>query len=188
MAVVAAKGYSETTITDIATKAATSLRTFYSHFDGKAEAFEAALYGTRLRMLAATLPVLRRAANWPEAIRAGIWASLSFFESEPDFARMIAVEVYAAGNEALARRDLAIESVQRSIEEGFKYAPQANPIAGEAIASSLYSMFSERVRSQGTENLLDLGPLAVYVTLAPFFGAEPACAVANGEDWSPSSP
>lgn len=184
MAIVAAKGYSETTITDIATEAATSLRTFYAHFGGKAEAFEAALYSCRLRMLAVTLPAFRRARSWPEAIRVGVWASLAFFESEPDFARLIAVEVYAAGTEALARRDLAIESVQRYIEEGFKYAPEASPIAGEAIVSALYAMFSERVRSKGTKSLRSIAPLAIYMILAPFLGAEEACAVANGEEWS----
>jgi AcrR family transcriptional regulator len=185
MATVAAKGYRDTTITDIATAAGTSLSTFYAHFDGKAEAFESALYSARLRMLAATLPVSRRARNWPEAVRGEARASLSFFESEPDFARLIAVEVYAAGNDALARRDVAIETVQRSIEKGYKYAPQASPIAGQAIASCLYSMFSERVQAKGTKNLQSIGPLAIYMILAPFLGAEEACAVANGEARSP---
>ena len=181
MATVAAKGYRDTTITDIATAAGTSLSTFYAHFDGKAEAFEAALYSARLRMLAVTLPVSRRARNWPEAVRDEVRAALLFFESEPDFARLIAVEVYAAGNEALARRDVAIEAIQRSIEKGYKYAPEVSPIAGEAIASSLYSMFSERVQAKGTRNLQSIAPVATYLILAPFLGAEGACALANGE-------
>jgi AcrR family transcriptional regulator len=181
MATVAAKGYRNTTISDIATAAGTSLSTFYADFDGKAEAFKSALYSARLRMLAATLPASRRARSWPEAIRAEVRASLSFFESEPHFARLIAVEVYAAGNDALARRDVAIETVQRSIERGCGFAPEVSPIAGEAIASCLYSMFSERVQAKGTKNLQSIGPLAVYMILAPFLGAEEACAVANGE-------
>jgi AcrR family transcriptional regulator len=181
LATVAAKGYRKTTITDIATAAETSLSTFYAHFDGKADAFESALYSARLRMLAVTLPVSRRARSWPEAIRAQVQAGLSFFESEPHFARVVAVEVYAAGNDALARRDVAIETIQRSIERGYGYAPEASPIAGEAIASCLYSMFSERVQAKGTKNLQRIGPLAIYMTLAPFLGAEEACAVANDE-------
>lgn len=181
MATVAAKGYRDTTIADIASAGGTSLSTFYAHFDGKAEAFESALYSARLRMLAVTLPASRRARSWPEAIRGEVRASLSFFESEPHFARLIAVEVYAAGNDALARRDVAIEMIQRSIERGYEYAPEVSPIAGEAIASCLYSMFSERVQAKGTKNLRSVGPLAVYMILAPFLGAEDACAVANGE-------
>jgi AcrR family transcriptional regulator len=186
MSTIAAKGYRDTTITDIATAAATSLSTFYTHFDGKAEAFEAALYSARLRMLAVTLPVSRRARSWPEAIRGEIRAALSFFESEPDFAWLLAVEVYAAGNEALARRDTAIEAVQRSIERGYEHAPGVSPIAGEAIASTLYSIFSERVRENGAKNLQSIGPLATYMVLAPFLGAEEACAIANGETGLPS--
>lgn len=188
MTTVAAKGYRDTTITDIATAGKTSLSTFYAHFDGKAEAFESALYSARLRMLAATLPASRRARSWPEAVRGEVRASLSFFESEPHFARLIAVEVYAAGNDALARRDVAIETIQRSIEKGYEYAPKASPVAGEAIASCLYSMFSERVQAKGTRNLQSIGPLAIYMTLAPFIGADQACAMANGEALEARSP
>ena len=188
LATVAAKGYRETTIADIATAAAVSLRTFYEHFDGKEDAFEAALYSCRLRMLAAILPVYRRGRSWPEAIRATVQAALAFLESEPDFAQAITVDVYTASAAVLERRDQGLESMHRFIEDGFQHAPQVDPlpIAGEAISSVLYSMLCDRVQSHGPQDLRGMAPLATYMILAPFLGAGEACEVANGAAPAPA--
>ena len=42
------------------------------------------------------------------------------------------------------------------------------------------SCSTDRVRGGGTESLPRIAPLMTYVALAPFLGAEEACAVANG--------
>jgi AcrR family transcriptional regulator len=182
LASVAAKGYGEATIADIATAAGVSLRTFYEYFDGKEEAVDNGFYGGRLRMLAATLPAFARARSWPQAVRAAAEATLSFFESEPDFTQVAAVEIYTAGPAGLEQLDLAIESIQPFLEGGFEEAPQVPPVAREAIAYGLYSLLSERVQAHGSQNLRAIAPLVTYMVLAPFLGAEEACRVANGED------
>jgi AcrR family transcriptional regulator len=182
LASAAAQGYGETTIADIAAGAGVSLRTFYEYFDGKEQAVDNGFYGGRLRMLAATLPAFERARSWPQAVRAAAEATLSFFESEPDFTRVATVEIFTAGAAGLEQLDLAIESIKPFLEAGFDYAPEVPPIAPEAIAYGLYSLLSERVQANGVRNLRAIAPLITYVVLAPFIGAEEACRVANGED------
>jgi AcrR family transcriptional regulator len=175
MSVVAREGYAEASMRAIATEAGISLRTIYATFpDGKPEAFESALLRCRLRMGAATLPAYRRARSWPEAIVAISRASLAFLEAEPDFARLLTIDVYSAGGQALETRDRAIESTQHFIESGLRYPELDNPIAAEAIQSSLYAILSTRVRSEPTKSLTGLAPLAIYMILAPFLGAEEA--------------
>ncbi len=179
--VVARQGYPSSTVTDIVAEAGTSLSTFYECFQSKEEAFEAALYSARAKMLGVTLPAYRRARSWPQAIRALTEAIFAYLEAEPEFARLVAVDVYAAGPRVLERRDQAIEAAQRFIDEGVEeYAPGLKPIAREAIASALYAMLCDRVRAEGAENLRKLTPLATYMALSPFLGAEEACEVANG--------
>jgi AcrR family transcriptional regulator len=179
--VIATKGYRETAVADIATAAGVSLRTFYECFDGKEEALNNAFYGGRLRLLAAMLPTFERERDWPEAIRAAFDVALAFFESEPDFTRVATLEIYTAGPAALERLELALEAIQPFLEGGFERAPQVPAVARQAIPCALYAMLCERARTHGPEDLRELTPLATYIALAPFVGAEEACTVANGE-------
>jgi AcrR family transcriptional regulator len=179
MAVVAREGYAEATMAAIAAEAGVSLRTFYSIFEGKPQAFEAALLRCRLRMAAATVPAFKRARSWPEGIVAITRSSLAFLESEPDFARLITIDVYSAGGGALESRDRAIESTLHFIEAGLRYPEMENPIAAEAIQSALYAILSARVRANPPKALMGMAPLAIYLILAPFLGAEEAYAHAT---------
>jgi AcrR family transcriptional regulator len=185
--VIATKGYGETAVADIATAAGVSLRTFYEYFDGKEEALYNAFYGGRLRLLAAMLPTFERERDWPEAIRAAFDVALAFFESEPDFTRVATLEIYTAGPAALERLELALEAIQPFLEGGFERSPQVPAVARQAIPCTLYAVLCERVRTHGPEDLRELMPLATYIALAPFVGAEDACTVANGEKHSPGA-
>lgn len=180
MEVVSGKGYRATTMADIAEAAGVSLSTLYANFDGKADAFDAALYGGRARFMAATLPAYRHGREWPEALCATIRATLAFLEAEPEFTRLVTVDVYTAGAEALEGRDRAIEASQRLIEQGVEiYAPEMKPVWCEAIINILYVMVCERVQRNGVTDLQALAPLATYMALAPFVGPQRACEVAN---------
>ncbi len=43
-------------------------------------------------------------------------------------------------------------------------------------------MIYDQVKRGGAASMQEIVPLATYVTLTPFVGAEEACAVANAED------
>ena len=77
-AVVAEKGYPETTVAEIVDRAKTSQRTFYEHFANKEEAMVAALDSGSAQMLAAALPAFRRAPDWQHAVRDTQEAMFSF--------------------------------------------------------------------------------------------------------------
>lgn len=180
MAVVAEKGYQATTTADIAHAAGVSLSTLYAHFDGKADAFDAALYGGRVQLLAASLPAHRRGRDWETSICNGIRAALTFLEAEPELTRLITTAVYTAGPEALERREQSLDIGRRLIERGVDlYAPEMKPIWSEALIDILYAMVGDHVRERGTDGLQTLAPLAIYLVLSPFVGAERACELAN---------
>jgi AcrR family transcriptional regulator len=180
-AVVSEKGYPEATVAEIVDRAATSQRTFYEHFANKEDAMVAALDSGSSQMLAAALPAFRRAPDWAHAVRDTQEAMFCFGVQEPEYARLGAVEMYGAGKRALEQREQVTEGMEGLLAPGYELAPEAPAITAEAIGGALYALFYDHVKQKGAERLAEMVPLANYVTLAPFLGAEEAYALACGE-------
>jgi AcrR family transcriptional regulator len=179
-AVVAEKGYPETTITDIIERAGTSYRAFYERFDNKEDAVVAALDVGSQQMLAAALPAFRRAKDWVHAVQGTQETMFLYGVQEPEYARLGAVEMYAAGKRALEQRERVTEGMEALLATGYEIAPDIPPITAEAIGGALYALFYDHVKQKGPERLAELVPWAVYVTLTPFLGGDEAYAVATG--------
>jgi AcrR family transcriptional regulator len=180
-AVIAEQGYRQIGAGEIAARASISLSTFYAHFANKEEAMLAAMNLGGELMLATVAPVARGARDWRTGVRGSLEALLAFLAAEPDFARLLVTEVYAAGPRALAERDRIIDSLRRLMAPAYAEAPQAPKIAGEAIAGAVYSILYDQLRRESPEKLPEIAPLITYMTLTPFLGAAEACAVANGD-------
>lgn len=179
-AVVAEKGYPDTTVAEIVERASTSQRTFYEHFRNKEDAIVAALDSGSAHMLAAALPAFRRAPDWAHAVHDTQEAMFAFGAEEPEYARLGGVEMYAAGRRALDQREVVTEGMEGLLAPGYELEPETPPIAAEAIGGALYSLLYDHVNKKGPETLPDLVPTLVYVTLAPFLGGEEAYEVAIG--------
>jgi AcrR family transcriptional regulator len=178
--VSAEKGYPATTIGEIVARAQVSLSTFYARFDSKQAAFLAALDAGQARMLGVALAPYRRARDWPDAVRAAFEAMFAFFAAEPAFARLAIVEVFAAGEQALAQREQMLGALEVFLAPGFELVPGLDPIVAEAIGGATNALVYARIRAGGVERLGELAPMATYLTLSPFIGAEEAAAVARG--------
>jgi AcrR family transcriptional regulator len=179
--VVAEKGYPAMTVGDIATRASISLSTFYANFADKEEAMLAAVDSGSAQMLATTLPAFRRATDWPHAVRGAFGSMFAFCAAETEYTTLGAIDVYAAGRKALEQRDRVMEGMEALLIPGYERKPDASPIAAEAIGGAIYSMIYDQIKRGGAESMQEIAPLATYITLAPFIGAEEACAVANGD-------
>jgi AcrR family transcriptional regulator len=178
-ATVAEKGYPGATVAEIVDRAATSQRTFYENFANKEEALLAALDRGSAQMLANTLPAFRRAQDWQHAVRIAYEEMFSFGFEEPEYSRLGAVEMYAAGKRALETRDTIMEGLEALLTPGYELAPQTPPIAAEAIGGAIYALVYDQVKAKGPESLPELVPMATYMTLAPFLGDEEAFELAT---------
>lgn len=179
-AVVAEKGYPDTTVAEVVERASTSQRTFYEHFKNKEDAIVAALDSGSSHMLAAALPAFRRAPDWKHAVHDTIEAMFCWGAEEPEYARMGGVEMYAAGKRALDQREVVTEGMEGLLAPGYELKPDTPPIAAEAVGGALYELLYDQVNKKGPETLPDIVPRLVYVTLAPFLAAEDAYEVAVG--------
>jgi AcrR family transcriptional regulator len=178
-ATVAEKGYPAMTLDDIAKSAGASLTTFYQHFDGKEQAFLAAYDSAMAQAEAAALPPLRWSRSWEQGVRAALEAYLSFWAAEPQWARIAIVDVLTAGQPGLAHRDRANGLFEQILQPGVERAPEAGPLAVEAIGGAVHALIYEQIRRRGAEHLLQILPAVTFVALAPFAGSQEAIAVAN---------
>jgi AcrR family transcriptional regulator len=179
-AVVAEKGYPDTTVADVVEKAGTSQRTFYEHFKNKEDAIVAALDSGGAHMLAAALPAFRRAPDWKHAVHDTIEAMFAFGAEEPEYARMGGVAMYAAGKRALEQREAVTEGMEALLAPGYEIKPATQPIAAEAVGGALYKLLYDHVNNKGPETLPHLVPVLVYVTLGPFLEGDDAYEVSIG--------
>jgi AcrR family transcriptional regulator len=180
---VAARGFPNLTIPHVSAETGISNATFYQHFENKDDALLAALDLSEAQLLAAALPAARRAAQWPEAVHRALEGLCAFLASEPAFARLRAVEVYAAGPEALAHRDRALETILAElVPDEVRTGP--GEIALAASSGAVYALLYEKVRKGELDALQPLAPLLSYLLLAPLLGGNAAAATAAG----PSSP
>ena len=198
--VVAERGYAETTVEAVLRRAGMSATTFYANFRGKEDAMLAAIDSAGAQMAAAIGPAVRRAEDWPTAVRAGVGALFNFLASRPALAQLVTVEAYAAGPAAVERRVEHLRPLEQLIGEGRERAggevgegeepagtgggaavAGAATITVELIAGVVYALAYRRVQEAGPQALPGLAPLCTYLALAPFVGAEEASAVANGD-------
>jgi AcrR family transcriptional regulator len=180
VATAARKGYSRTTVTEIAELGAMSLTTFYDCFEGKPDAFVAALDDVMRRMLETTLPAYRAAADWPHGVRDGIDALFAYLSHQPDTAAFATESVWATGPPALTHLEQGMAGFQAVLSQGLRNRPDATHVTAEAIGASILALSYDDVARRGGGRLYELVPSATFVALSPSIGAIEACAIANG--------
>jgi AcrR family transcriptional regulator len=174
-------GYSGVTIHEVAKRGAMSPSTFYANFRDKQDAMLAAIDSAMAQLSTAATTAFQRGPGWAAGIRAAIGSMLNFLASRPAMAHLLAVDVYAAGAGAIARRAQAVRPLAVLLAEGYRQAPEAPAIAGEVIAGGIAALVRRRILESGPGALPSLAPICTYIALSPFIGAERACAAANGD-------
>jgi AcrR family transcriptional regulator len=176
---VAEQGYPSVAITEIAARASVSLSTFYALFEGKEEAFVAAIDRGWERTIGAVLPAYGAASDWPLAVSAGLHAFCAIFTVEPALGRLGGIGTYEGGPAGLERRDQSILAAQALLHEGYRRRPDVPAITAEAVGATIYALVSRQVRRRGAERLYEVAPAAAFIALAPFVGSDEAARVAN---------
>ena len=165
---VAAKGYAATTIADIVREASVSRRTFYEHFDGKAEClvalYEAASHNA-LKVLRASLDP---AQPWDTQVEQALAAYLGAMASNPVLMRTLYVEILGLGPAGLVSRRRVNDEIANFmlavVNGGRGRKKPLSPQMAMAVVGGINELVLDHIERDRVERLPDLvGPAAQLV-------------------------
>ena len=177
---VAQKGYGETTLAHVVAKAGVSRRTFYEQFRDKEECFLAA-FDTGVRFLFARIQEESEHLppdDWRGRMRVLIETYFSTLASEPEFARVLHVDVLAAGDRGRARwADLLqrLVAYHRSLHASARAEDPRIPAVGDdvllVLLGGIPEVVREYVRSGRLQRLPDIAPQLTALAISVVSGA-----------------
>jgi AcrR family transcriptional regulator len=161
--VMAEKGYAATSVTDVLRRARVSRETFYQQFSSKEDCFMGAFE-------AAVETVLDRARATPpqqglplERFGRGLRAYLDALASQPAFARLFLIEVYAAGPNVVELRAILQQRFADTVNDLFGARSAADRFANEALIAAIGAMVTARIAAGDLDGLRALHrPLMQY--------------------------
>lgn len=159
---VARKGYADTTIADIVREASVSRRTFYEHFQDKAECF-IALYEAASRN---ALEILRQAVDpaqgWEQQLERAIGAYLQGMASNPVLLRTLFVEILALGPDGLEAR----RRVNQDIADYMRQVVPVSPQLAMAVVGGMHELVLQAVEDGKVAGLPELTATACALVKA----------------------
>jgi AcrR family transcriptional regulator len=178
----AERGYQKTTIELIVKTARVALSTFYEHFSNREECFLAALD----EIIDGVAEVLEELVDpdqpWPDQIAAGLGILLEMVVAQPARARLCIVESQGAGGAALARYHEGLECVAPKLREGRRFNPRSARLPDGleiAIAGGLVWLVHQRLVGDRVDEIEELLPEMLQVTLTPYLGEAEAGRLAD---------
>jgi AcrR family transcriptional regulator len=171
--VLAEHGFAGATIGLVVGRARVSTRTFYEHFDGLEECLIAIMDGVLEQAVTLASLELQDAECWQDGVRSALAAVLSYFDREPELARVCMVETLAGGSVVLAHRERLIEAFRLPVVERIESeAPQVSPLAAEGVMSLVLGIMHAHIVERKPGPFIELlGPL-IGLTMAPYLGAQ----------------
>jgi AcrR family transcriptional regulator len=175
----ASRGYAHVTVEDITEEAAISLNAFYEHFENKDDAFVVAYEVGHAKCLAYVEAAYAAHDEWHRSVHAGIAALLEFLAIEPAFARIALVDVLTATPRTAERSSLGVSAFAQLLVAGLgEDDRKPSSVIVDAIAGGIFELCLDHAIRGRTAQLPELAPVATFLALAPFVGAEDAARVA----------
>jgi AcrR family transcriptional regulator len=133
--VCAERGYAEASVAGVAKRAGVSSLTFYEQFAGKQDCMLAA-HRQLLGRLLEEVDRARGSESAPEAkSRAAIRTALALFAADPPSARLLTVEILAAGPEGVKRHGAMVESFAERLGADWVRAAGMLALAGKRVVA-----------------------------------------------------
>ncbi len=183
IAAAGTKGYGATTIGDITRRARVSRDTFYEQFANKEECLLAAYDATTRELLDQMVAAGTSQPSYVEGIRDGVRAYLRFWSERADAARVWSLDIFAAGEEALAHRERTLESFTRLFQAIAERAAAEQPglptvpdLVARAMVVAGVELTTQYIREGRVSSLPELESDVLYLWLMVFAGHEVAAA------------
>lgn len=179
---VALRGYDRTTVSRVLSVADLDESVFGEHFHDKRDCFWQALEELIGGGERAICELIEADAPWPERVRLGLRRLLQALGENPAAARVLLVEMLAAGPEASERRRTATAPLIALVEQGRAESADGALLpaqTSEAIVGGVLSILHRRVLQGEVDGLLALEDDLTYFALLPYLDHERALAIVS---------
>ena len=152
-------GYEQTSVQRITDRARVSRRTFYELFGNREECLVALLDEVAECVERELEAAGLKGLGWPERVRGGLWAILSFLDAEPMLARICVLHALHGGPPALERRERLLARLAAVLDEGRQESPRASEctlVTAEGLVGGAFGVAYARLRSGDTRPLTGL--------------------------------
>src|SRR3984957_2466250 len=153
------RGFVATTISDLVANAGVSRRSFYEHFENKEECLLATYDALIARLTARIVQAYDPKDEWTNQIEAIVQALFEASSDRPDAARLVSVEMGAAGPVGIERWARDAELLTAFFTSVFEQAPGEGSIpapVARAIVGALRTILYSRVRRERSSRSLKL--------------------------------
>ncbi len=151
------RGFVATTISDLVAGAGVSRRSFYEHFENKEECLLGTYDALIERLTARIAEAYDPQEDWVDQIEAFVRALFEASSDRPDAARLVSVEMGAAGPVGIERWARDAERLAKFITAVFEQAPGDGSIpapVARAIVGALRTILYSRVRRERSSRSL----------------------------------
>ncbi len=152
------KGYVGTSVEDVLKRARVSRQSFYGLFSSKLDCFMAAFDQASELLIRQLEGAVKGEGDAAARFEQAITTYLEALASEPGYARLFLVEVYAAGPEAIRRRSEIQHDLAQALVGLAGVTGQAGEFACQVIVSAVSSMVTPAVAAGDMEALQAVGP------------------------------
>jgi len=156
--------------------AGVSRRRFYELFASSDDCFRAVFEDVVERARSCASRAYGMEGAWNDRLRAGLWAILAFFDSEPELARLLVQHTTCSGPATARRNELLWQLIELIDSEGRAANPALNPppLTGETVVGGVFGVIRTRLSEDCEAPLTCLvNPLMSVITL-PYLGSEAA--------------
>jgi len=169
-------GYANVTVADVIRRARVSRKTFYGLFDDRDDCMVAAFEMALAEGRAIALDAYAKESNWCDRVRAALAALLALMDQKPEFAELLLIEVFAAGEPVMERRAEVLAELARIVDRAraIEASRQPSEVTAEGIVGGVLAVLHKRVREASDKPLASLlGPLMSIIVL-PYLGPRAA--------------
>ena len=170
------KGYEATSVSDVLEAAGVGRETFYELFEDKRGCFLAAHTLLVEDLLGQVRAAYEAPGPWPERVRNGLARLLAWLAADSDVARVVVVEMAAAGPVYAERFQEYFHLFTAMLEEGRELSETARdlPHITSIAAAGVFARVYEEVALGRSAELPSLLPTLTFELMVTFFGEEVA--------------
>lgn len=177
VAVVCERGYSATTVEEISARAEVEPEVFERHFADLEDCLCEFIQQGTIELLARVVEAFGRHEAWRDQLRSVAYAMLRFLQEDRARARIMTVEVLAAGDRAQLIRDQGMEALFEFIDLGRAELDDPSSLSratAEGIGGAIFSQMRLQIETGSRESLTALVPKMMHMAVLPYLGPEAA--------------